>query len=170
LERRFMKRLRRGAIVAFALPERACWLSLFACLLGCGPAAPPAAESPTASAPADGAPSNPTTSSTTSEHRGFPLSVSAGVALPQSLPEGTTVMVSVDYNFTDGGAPGATPALCRITPTTGEAVEYEVELLVRGTWQAALLSMKPEQGPFRAQFFEPEGDPPRPLSAEIDLR
>jgi hypothetical protein len=88
------------------------------------------------------------------------ISLSAGVALPQLLPEGTQIGVSVDYALR-----GEPKTSCRYFLVV-ESKEGEIPVPVKldsqgGTIQGFLpLSVRPEHQPFRARIDEvpPRGD------------
>jgi hypothetical protein len=79
------------------------------------------------------------------------VQLSAGVAVPQSLPGGTQIGVSVDYRVSGSLHPSARYALV-IESGAGE-LALEVRLAAAGgTLQSFLpLAVRPEHQPFRAR-------------------
>lgn len=77
------------------------------------------------------------------------IKLSAGTALPQSLPTGTAMGFSVDYEFVRGQPDPATEYVWVVESSQGQAVKLGVRLEPRGTLQQFILEFKPEQGPFR---------------------
>lgn len=100
------------------------------------------------------------------------IRLSAGVALPQTGPEGTLMSFSVDYQFTRGTPEPSSTYLWIIERQDGPPVELPVRPIeFRGTMQALAGSWRPEQGPFRARFDEvTAAGSRRPVSASVDLR
>ena len=120
---------------------------------------PPLAENPPAEyPPAEPQPAAPATQSTyappTQSARQPLVHLSAGVAVPQSLPNGTQIGVSVDYKFTDQLHPSATYVLV-VVSMAGE-IAVPVKLSPQGgTIQGFLdLSVRPEHKPFEAFLAE----------------
>jgi hypothetical protein len=99
----------------------------------------PRTESPTAPAPA-----TPQT----------PIRLSAGVALPQLLPEGTQIGVSVDYRLTGRLNPSSQYAL--VIESGAGTIGVPVELSPQGgTIQGFCpASVRPEHKPFNARIVE----------------
>ena len=87
------------------------------------------------------------------------VSLAAGVAVPQLLPDGTQIGVSVDYTLS-----GSPKSSCRYLLVV-ESREGDIPVPVKldpqgGTFQGFLpLSVRPEHQPFRARIDEvdPEG-------------
>jgi hypothetical protein len=101
----------------------------------------------------------------------FRVKLAAGVALPQSLPQGTVMSFSVDYRFTDGAPhPGASYRWL-IAPSQGEPVEVPVELASEGTLHTFAEGLRPEQGPFQSHLAEvTEGGGRQAISASVSMR
>jgi hypothetical protein len=120
------------------------------------PAQPPIAPQPT-SAPAADRASGPF------------ISLSAGVAVPQLLPEGTQIGVSVDYSLR--GEPRTSCRYFLVVETKEGEVPVPVKLDPRGgTFQGFLpASVRPEHQPFRARIDEipPEGEPTRVSNSAV---
>lgn len=120
------------------------------------PAQPPVAAQPT-SAPAADRASGPF------------ISLSAGVAVPQLLPEGTQIGVSVDYSLR--GEPKTSCRYFLVVETKEGEVPVPVKLDPRGgTFQGFLpASVRPEHQPFRARIDEipPEGKPTRVSNSAV---
>jgi hypothetical protein len=99
-----------------------------------------------------------------------PIHLSAGVALPQLLPEGTQVGVSVDYKIT--GALKSSRYVLVIESSAGQ-IAVPVQLSpMGGTLQGFFPpSVRPEHQPFRARIDEyPATDNPIQASNTVPLR
>ena len=79
------------------------------------------------------------------------IRLSAGVAVPTSLPGGTQMGISVDYAIT-GPLNGAAKYLWVIKSEAGQ-IESEVQLQTRGTLQA-IVPLRPDDRPFNVQIVE----------------
>ena len=115
--------------------------------------APAGAVEPPATDPAEPAPvSKPPLP--TSPTRQPIVRLSAGAALPQLLPEGTQVGVSVDYRVTGRLSTSARYAL--VVESAGGQVAVPVELASRGGTIEGFLpaTVRPEHKPFRAWIDE----------------
>jgi hypothetical protein len=77
------------------------------------------------------------------------IKLSAATALPQSLPTGTAMGFSVDYEFVRGQPDPAAEYVWIVESAQGQAVKLGVRLEPRGTLQQFILEFKPGQGPFR---------------------
>ncbi len=99
----------------------------------------PKSTAPTSTAPA---PSQPA------------IRLSAGVALPQTLPDGTQIGVSVDYRLTGQLKSSASYAL--VVETSAGELAIPVKVSPQGgTFQGFLpISVRPEHGPFKARIDE----------------
>jgi len=117
-----------------------------------GPSRPPASPPPARAAQPSAEPS---------------IRLSAGVALPQSLPTGTAMGMSVDYVFTAGQPVSSQRYVWVIEPAKGNLVKQRVQLSQRGTLQAFFPQLRPENGPFRAYIESSDGSR---LSTSISLR
>jgi hypothetical protein len=78
--------------------------------------------------------------------------LSAGVALAQTLPDGTGMLFSIDYRFTAGGPDRYTRYAWVITPQNAKPLRQEVLLREEGTLQAIMRGMVPEVGPFQCHL------------------
>jgi hypothetical protein len=85
--------------------------------------------------------------------RNTSIRLSAGVALPQSLPTGTAMGMSIDYAFA-GGLNQSSRYLWVISSEGGGEVETEVNLAVSGTLQSFFLKLRPEHKPFNCRIEE----------------
>jgi hypothetical protein len=98
------------------------------------------------SAPHQAAPSEPTSKSPT-------IRLSAGVALPQLLPEGTQIGVSVDYVL--GGTSQSSCQYVLVIESSAGEIGMPVQLEPRGTLQGFLPpTVRPEHKPFHARIDE----------------
>ncbi len=75
--------------------------------------------------------------------------LSAGVALPQSLPTGTTMGFSVDYVFAAGQPASNMKTVWVIEMAKRGAAEIPVRLRARGNLNAFVPGARPEHGPFQ---------------------
>ena len=99
------------------------------------------------------APARPDTSSASSSRPKFDLS--AGVALPQTLPNGTGMMFSVDYQLI-GGQIGTNDQFALVVkPANAQAfMQPQGRLQNSGTIQIIAPGMKPNIGPFEAFIID----------------
>ncbi|GEM_PF-1295106 len=98
---------------------------------------------------------------------GYPIQLSTGVALAQTLPTGTAMGFSVDYRWVGGQpAPGAT-YFWVIRAASGPTVRQPVQLQSQGTLQGFALDLRPEHGPFECHLEDYRG---QALSPSIPLR
>ena len=77
------------------------------------------------------------------------VTLSAGTALPQSLPTGTTMSFSVDYTLRERPAGSSVQYFWVIERTTGSPISIPVQLKARGNLVRLLPGWRPEHGPFR---------------------
>jgi hypothetical protein len=82
------------------------------------------------------------------------IRLSAGIALPQTLPDGTQIGVSVDYKLTGQLKSSARYAL--VVETSAGELAIPVKISPQGgTFQGFLpISVRPEHGPFSARIDE----------------
>lgn len=143
------------------------------------PSDPPAA-SPVASAPqgvASGVapvalpPSSANPPATASTPPAAPaIRLSAGVALAQTLPDGTAMGFSVDYRFVQGGPDSSTRYVWVIQPASGQPTVVPVELEPSGTLQT-FTKFRPEHGPFQCFLAEETASGEHsPLSDPLSMR
>ncbi len=99
------------------------------------------------------------------------VSLSAGLALAQTLPDGTAMGFSIDYQFDQGEPSSVGRYIWVIVPTVGKPESISVELESSGWLQALFPGLKPEHGPFRCYLAQAgTGTQPQPISAVADLR
>ena len=82
------------------------------------------------------------------------VNLSAGVALPQSLPGGTAMTFSVDYRITKGTIKKANKYGWVFKPSKGKPFVKPVKLSNKGTLQAIVPQLKPDQRPFKCYLIE----------------
>ena len=107
---------------------------------------------------ASGAPAAVPTSTATETTDSTPkpsIRLSVGLALPQTLPDGTQVGVSVDYKITAGKLNSAAKYVWVIESRQGETA-MEVQIAPQGGNLASFLpiSIRPGDSPFRARIDE----------------
>jgi hypothetical protein len=95
------------------------------------------------------------------------IRLSAGVALPQSLPTGTAMGMSVDYAFVVGQPQPSLSYVWVIEPAKADPVRQPVELSRSGTLQAFFTGLRPEHGPFHSHI---EGSDGARLSKSLPLQ
>ena len=78
--------------------------------------------------------------------------LSAGVAVPQSLPTGTAMGMSVDYQ--SGGLNQSSRYVWVVKSEGGGNVEQPFEPLAQGTLQTFFLDLRPEHRPFNSHIEE----------------
>lgn len=83
--------------------------------------------------------------------------LSAGVALPQMLPNGTQIGFSVDYRFGGSNKGNETQYYWIIEPDQGEPYAEPVQLSDQGTLQTFVPWM-PGDGPFRCYLAKGSAD------------
>jgi hypothetical protein len=82
-----------------------------------------------------------------------PIQLSAGIAVPQSLPTGTQMGVSVDYAIR-GALNRSSRYVLVISSEGGGNVEAEVKLATSGTLQDFVPKLRPEDRPFNCRIDE----------------
>lgn len=95
------------------------------------------------------------------------IRLSAGVALPQTLPTGTAMGFSVDYEFTRGRPNPASPYVWVIEPGKGQPAKFAARLANKSTLQVFVPHWRPENGPFQSHIEDTAGNR---LSRSIPLR
>ena len=85
------------------------------------------------------------------------IKLSAGMAVPQSLPTGTAMGFSVDYRFI-AGRPGSSPYLWVIQPGKGQTAKQPVQLQPQGNLHMFVLQFRPENGPFHTHIEDAQGN------------
>ena len=94
------------------------------------------------------------------------IRLSAGVALPQTGPEGTLMSFSVDYEFIQG-EPISSGYVWVIERAHGGPARQPVQLARQGSLPTLIHGWRPEDGPFHAHIEDRSGNR---LSAVIELR
>lgn len=112
-------------------------------------------------------PAAPARAPSRSPSRGYPIQLSAGVALPQTLPTGTAMGFSVDYRWVEGAPNPAETYFWVIEPAGGPPIRQPVRLQREGTLTAFAFEFRPEHGPFHTYIVDAHG---RPLSPRTPLR
>lgn len=95
------------------------------------------------------------------------IALSAGTALPQTLPTGTAMGFSVDYKFTNGQPDTSAEYLWVIQAGDGRVLKEPVRLQSRGTLQDFVQQLRPENGPFQTHIEDQRG---ARLSESLRLR
>ena len=95
------------------------------------------------------------------------IRLSMGVALAQTLPTGTAMGFSVEYEFTRGGPNPSLRYVWVIEPTKGQPVKFMGPLKNRDTLQVFVQHWRPENGPFESHIEDANGNR---LSRSISLR
>ena len=95
------------------------------------------------------------------------ISLSAGVALPQSLPTGTAMGISVDYTFTIGQPRPSLAYVWVIEAANADSVKQSVQLNLSGTLQQFFTQLRPQHGPFHTHIESSDGTR---LSRSMSLR
>jgi hypothetical protein len=97
------------------------------------------------------------------------IQLSAGIAVPQFLPTGTCMSLSVDYSLS--AAPRASHYLWVVKSASGEIVN-EVKLESSGNLSAFFQQLRPEHRPFSVRIEEvPAGSKSRTVvSNELTLK
>ena len=86
------------------------------------------------------------------------IQLSAGVALAQTLPTGTAMGFSVDYQFLSGWSDTSAKYFWVIEPTKAKPVRQPAQLKIKGTLQGFATQLRPEHGPFQTHIDTgPEG-------------
>jgi hypothetical protein len=98
---------------------------------------------------------------------GFPVQLSAGVALPQTLPTGTAMGFSVDYRWVAGQPDPRVRYFWVIEAAGAPPMRQPVQLTTAGTLQGFVLELRPEHGPFQTYLADPRGNP---ISPRVPLR
>lgn len=82
----------------------------------------------------------------------FPIKLSTGVALAQTLPSGTAMTFSVTYSFIEGSPQPGERYIWVIQPAQGEAVKEQVQLNSQGTLMKTVPQWRKQDGPFRTHI------------------
>jgi hypothetical protein len=109
--------------------------------------------------------------SNNSSQEELPVQLSAGVALPQSLPGGTAIGFSVDYRLVTGRPQPSNRYLWIIRAAHAEQPwEKPVQLQGAGTLQSFVTAFPPEEGPFETFLAEVTPDGALRISASVLLK
>ena len=112
-------------------------------------AAPPLRPATPPSSP----PSPPSSSSPTGQES---IALSTGVALPQTGPEGTMMLFSVDYEVQ--GEPNTSGYVWVIERAHGKPARIDRKLSKKGTLEGGMLTgWRPEDGPFHSHLEDHNG-------------
>ncbi len=94
-----------------------------------------------------------------------------GLALPQLLPTGTAMGMSVDYELRGTLPSSATQVFWVIEPSQGAQASIPVVLQDQGNLATFVVEMKPDQGPFRCQLVaQLSNGSLTPVSSPVDMR
>ncbi len=122
------------------------------------PIAPPSVPvSAPATVPRSTGPATPSPSAPAGPQQSS-IRLSTGVALPQTLPTGTAMGFSVDYQFTQGGPNPSSPYVWVVEPSKGPPAKMAVQLKQRGTLQTFVHKLRPEHGPFTSHIEDGQGN------------
>lgn len=131
------------------------------------PFLPPAAPAPRPAVTESRRPSVRPPLAGSSPAANFPIQLSAGVALPQTLPTGTAMGFSVDYRWAQGQPDPNAPYYWVIEAAGAPPLRQAVRLDRQGTLQGFALELRPEHGPFQTYITDASG---RRLSPIVPLR
>ena len=93
--------------------------------------------------------------------------LSAGVALPQTLPDGSVMTFSVDYEFLPGHAPASSGGYVLVIQRPhGPPGRFPVQLRAKDTL-AVFTNWHPSEGPFHAHLEDASG---QRISDSVELR
>jgi len=112
-------------------------------------------------------PRKPASKEQAQQPSGTTIELSAGAALAQTLPMGTAMGFSVDYEFADGQPDSSAKYVLVIKPANGQPVKQPVQLESRGTLQGFAQQLKPDDGPFQTHVEDQGG---ARLSESLALR
>jgi hypothetical protein len=88
----------------------------------------------------------------------MPIELSTGVALAQTLPEGTRMGFSVEYRFAEGQSPDPTAKYVWVLqPAAGMPIRVQVPLKPQGTLET-FTPWRPDDGPFQSHLEDMQGD------------
>lgn len=97
----------------------------------------------------------------------LPLRLRTAVALPQSLPTGTAMGFSVEYQFVGAAPESRTQYVWVIKPPAGQPLESVVQLGQRGTLQTFITQWGPVTGSYEIRIDEVTRYGRRPISRPI---
>lgn len=95
------------------------------------------------------------------------IRLSTGVALAQTLPTGTAMGFSVEYEFVNHAPSGTANLIWVIESGNGKAVRQRVQMAARGTLEGFVPQFRPEDGPFNTYIEDGSGNQ---LSKSLPLR
>ena len=102
-----------------------------------------------------------------SQPGGISIRLSAGTALAQTLPTGTAMGFSVDYEFDSGQSDSAAVYFWVIKPSGLQPLRQPVRLQSEGTLQTFVPNLRPDDGPFETHIENQRGTN---LSTPLKLR
>ncbi len=132
----------------------------------------PAAEDPVPP-PVEGSredppPAKPTSpSSRSNQPTADTIRLSRGVALAQTLPTGTAMGFSAEYEFVSHAPSGPVNLTWVVESAKGQAIRQPVQMTARGTLQGFVVQFRPEQAPFKTHIEDQYGNR---LSKSLPLR
>lgn len=159
----------RDAVAPSAAAPNASGLKASAQTGAASPASPSSSPNAAAAGPTSGPASMPA-SATKAAPSGpalgaLPVQLSAGVALAQTLPDGTQMGFSVDYQYR-GAAMSPVAAVWVIQRRSGAPARLRVQLQAGGNL-ATFVPWPPDEGPYQCRIEDTGG---RALSATESLR
>lgn len=145
-----------------------CLLMVCLLIVGCIPS--PAGNNSKTQEQTSKGPSTSNASANSPARMTMPVRLSAGTSLPQTLPNGTSVAFSVDYEVSGAGLNSTDQYVWVIERNGGTAHKQVVRLEQRGTLQA-MTPFRPEQGPFRSYLTAVAADQSeKRISQSVDMR
>jgi hypothetical protein len=134
-----------------------------------GAAATSKTEADPSGAPAPTPPVSAAPASNDSQSR---IRLSAGVALAQTLPDGTSVMCSMDYEWIQGSPQQGVDYVWVVELGNGDRLAAPAKVSKRrGNMQTILRGIRPDQGPFKGAIFaKAPGAAPEPISDFVPLK
>ncbi|MHC4405220.1 MAG: hypothetical protein ACYTG0_36705 [Planctomycetota bacterium] len=90
--------------------------------------------------------------------RPLPIKVSPVVSLPQTLPTGTTMGFTVDYEFTNGEPDPSSQYWWVMVPAKGQPVKRPARLDREGELTDFFPPLRPENGPFHTHIEDAQGN------------
>jgi len=102
----------------------------------------------------------------------WPGKLSAGVALPQTLPDGTQVGFSVDYRFRTYTPDPRAQYVWEIRKGDGSIERLVVQIAKQKGTLSQFLPVRPEAGPFSSRICAVQGEPGEltPLTDWVSMR
>lgn len=100
-----------------------------------------------------------------------PIRLSVGIALAQTLPTGTGMSFSVDYQFLEGRPNSSNRYLWVMEGRGGKSQRQPVQLSPQGNLLLIVPGFRPEDGPFSSHIVElTPGGSQRRMSRSISMR